>query len=556
MEEEQQEEVDDTAAVEEHPSTSAHSFDDERTSVERALANALSISDDQSPHPEEPTSADGDEHNHHNDSDDVGSKRDEPAEPLNHHSETDNMLHSSVGVGSEAVFNDPSRALSTRAARGKKYKDEDDTSPAWRRKRKHLFVLSNAGKPIFSRYGDENRLAGFTAVLQAVMSFVQDQGDTIHWVKAGRHVFVFLARGPLYLLELIHGQLISILTSGVERVFERSSGFDMRSLLGGTEPVLSALVRACGSDPAVLLHAFACLPLPHGVRRAIGILMQRLALPGLMFGVLLAGSSVVTLLRPKKQSLQPSDIILLTNFICASESFRISESFSPFCLPAFNPKAFLYAYVHYISPEVCLILLTADRDSFYQLAEARSRFQADLKKHKLLEDIAASLQEGPLRIDYVPCVADAYDGPSRPISRTSSITSQAQAKEAASSLQVAPSNSVRPPSTPGYVWEAPRMLRHYAYRHRSLRQLVCPEFPPWFSEPSDRKRVLRTYQSIRTSAFSTMVLAWLMPEFELYVCFEPSIDKLDAIAVSNKVLAWVREREDQLLLCGSAVLTW
>jgi hypothetical protein len=31
---------------------------------------------------------------------------------------------------------------------------KDETCPAWRHKKKHLFVLSNAGKPIFSRYGD------------------------------------------------------------------------------------------------------------------------------------------------------------------------------------------------------------------------------------------------------------------------------------------------------------------------------------------------------------------------------------------------------------------
>jgi hypothetical protein len=44
----------------------------------------------------------------------------------------------------------------------------DDQSPAWRAKRKHVFVLSSAGKPIFSRYGDENALAGFMASLQVL----------------------------------------------------------------------------------------------------------------------------------------------------------------------------------------------------------------------------------------------------------------------------------------------------------------------------------------------------------------------------------------------------
>ena len=58
----------------------------------------------------------------------------------------------------------------------KRYDEEDPTSPAWALHRKHILVLSNAGKPIFSRYGDESRLAPVTGVLQALISFVKDSG--------------------------------------------------------------------------------------------------------------------------------------------------------------------------------------------------------------------------------------------------------------------------------------------------------------------------------------------------------------------------------------------
>ena len=39
-------------------------------------------------------------------------------------------------------------------------------------------------------------------------------------------------------LDLIHKQLIAILTNAVERAFTKSPRFDMRQLLGGTAPVL------------------------------------------------------------------------------------------------------------------------------------------------------------------------------------------------------------------------------------------------------------------------------------------------------------------------------
>jgi vacuolar fusion protein MON1 len=96
---------------------------------------------------------------------------------------------------------------------------QDDASASWRKRKKHFFVLSNSGKPIYSRlkksnsdsqylvsfqsgtvrsllsrredmtcystfrYGDEHKLAGFSATLQAIISFVENRcvlAHTIH----------------------------------------------------------------------------------------------------------------------------------------------------------------------------------------------------------------------------------------------------------------------------------------------------------------------------------------------------------------------------------------
>lgn len=57
------------------------------------------------------------------------------------------------------------------------------TSHSWRQQRKHVFVLSNAGKPIWTLHGDENALAGLMAVIQALTSFVHDKGDTMQSIR-------------------------------------------------------------------------------------------------------------------------------------------------------------------------------------------------------------------------------------------------------------------------------------------------------------------------------------------------------------------------------------
>ncbi|KAF3319991.1 Protein PHR1-LIKE 1 [Carex littledalei] len=76
--------------------------------------------------------------------------------------------------------------------------------------------IGDAKRSIFTRYGDEHKLAGFSATLQAIISFVQNSGDNIKFVRAGKHQIIFLVKGPIYLvcisctdepIEALRGQL-------------------------------------------------------------------------------------------------------------------------------------------------------------------------------------------------------------------------------------------------------------------------------------------------------------------------------------------------------------
>jgi hypothetical protein len=153
---------------------------------------------------------------------------------------------------------------------------------SWSLHKKHIFILSSAGKPIFSRYGDESKLAPTFGVLQALISFVSDQGDTIRYIKAGGHHIVFLMRGPLYLvaassvgepvqhtwrqLGILHAQIFSILTSKVESIFARNASYDARGLLGGTDRVMRSLLHSAAVEPTLLLQATPVLRMPPLVR--------------------------------------------------------------------------------------------------------------------------------------------------------------------------------------------------------------------------------------------------------------------------------------------------
>lgn len=57
-----------------------------------------------------------------------------------------------------------------------------------------------SGRPIYTRFGDESRLAEYFGIASALISNFQNHDDTIRSMIAGQHKFVFLLKGPLYLV--------------------------------------------------------------------------------------------------------------------------------------------------------------------------------------------------------------------------------------------------------------------------------------------------------------------------------------------------------------------
>lgn len=80
------------------------------------------------------------------------------------------------------------------------------------------------------------------------------------------------------------------------------------------------------------------------------------------------------------------------NFINASSSLKDSESWTPLCLPKFNDQGYLHAYVCFIAPEVCLLLISTKPDSFYQLSECKNLIARELNKIGAIDATRKALQ--------------------------------------------------------------------------------------------------------------------------------------------------------------------
>jgi hypothetical protein len=75
----------------------------------------------------------------------------------------------------------------------------------WRSQPKHFFILSEAGKPIYSRHGDEDELSSLMAVMQAHVEFVHDLGDTMRALHCADTTIAFLSKRPIILVAVSKG---------------------------------------------------------------------------------------------------------------------------------------------------------------------------------------------------------------------------------------------------------------------------------------------------------------------------------------------------------------
>ena len=86
------------------------------------------------------------------------------------------------------------------------------------------------------------------SLLQALFSIIQDAGDTMKCIAAGKRKIVYFVRDTLFFvnisstgepdvvllkqLEFTYSQILLILTSRVHQVLEKNSSKDLRDLLG------------------------------------------------------------------------------------------------------------------------------------------------------------------------------------------------------------------------------------------------------------------------------------------------------------------------------------
>ena len=434
--------------------------------------------------------------------------------------------------------------------------NESELLDAWRMKLKHFFILSASGKPIYSRHGDDQLIGHYIGVAQTLISFYEEDNDPLHNFTAGDTRFVMLSKGHLHLvavsrlsesdaqlrmqLESLYMQILSTLTlPSMERIFSNRPSTDLRRPLQGTEMLLDGLADGfTRGSPSTLLSALECLRLRKTHRRAINDTLLKARSPDLLYGLIVAAGRLVSVVRPKKHSLHPGDLHLIFNMLFEASSVKAAggENWIPLCLPGFNNTGYLYMYVSFLSTsslapetpyaerplssgkddEVAIVLISASKESFYELRGMRNTLISQLESNGSLSILKTAIHKGH--------------------ATTASLL----------------------PGTP---------LRHFLYKSRANVQFTMPSYEPYYHSLVAKRKLISLYGELheaihsRTSHLRVLnvtakehtALAWETPLFELYCVAGPQCTKAQLAQAANRVVQWIRREEERVFIIGGAV---
>ncbi|KAI9058311.1 DUF254-domain-containing protein [Trametes sanguinea] len=461
---------------------------------------------------------------------------------------------------------------------------------------RQYYVLTDAGKPVFMSDQEANpdNATSMFGVIQALVSIFLDDGDKLRCINAGSTRIVFLLRPPLYYvcvsawgepesvtrfhLEYLHLQILSVVSAEqLRRMFEQRRNFDLRRLLNGTEPFLFSLLARLEWDMAMGTSSLHCLKLDPTLRKSIAdVLVPTSKIKDMLYVILVAQGRIITLVRPRKHSIHPSDLHILVNTVHSPSIMNSSAAASwlPVCLPKFNPLAFVNAYVMFLpssnghgTPATPATPQTEDSPATEQPSEPND------EEPQSGDDVSSSAQSLPIGLASdlstevaLVCVSgnadfEAVRGWCDTISQK--LISDGLLKNLLNAIRTGDTEySVSDLGVPG--------LRHFVYKSRSHVQITMPVFEEPYDNLNEKRRLITLYQTlfdaihaksgqertlklqyIRTSQES--IMGWITQPFELYLALSPHLPKSAVIGAANAIARWVQKEEKRLFLRDAPV---
>ena len=252
-------------------------------------------------------------------------------------------------------------------------------------KKRHYLIMTDGGKPVYSRYGDEVENNSIFATISAMitkftifnssdtnkeeLNVITNKKNKIVFMKKGQLIFIALskkANDSVSLLhsqlEMIYNQLMSILTIKFYEKLEDNPS-KVLTAMGGTENLFEQIIQYSSNSFVSIFNSYQIMNFQNfgeGREKINKILEENKG--NSLYCILMTPYEIISFVHSNQITVQASDLILIQNLILCTEMLRTQESYVPICLPGVSDQGFLQLYSHFSEENIGIIFITENID--------------------------------------------------------------------------------------------------------------------------------------------------------------------------------------------------
>ena len=275
-------------------------------------------------------------------------------------------------------------------------------------KKRHYLIMSDGGKPVYSRYGDPIENNSIFATLSAMITKYtifntnDNEKENLNVITNNKNKIVFLKKGQLIFialskkndctsllfsqLEYLYFQLMSILTISFYSKLEDNPSKCL-STMGGTENLFEQMIQYTSKSFPALFNSYQVFNY-FEFREKLNKLSEEFRGDAL-YCIIMTPYEIISLSRSNQIDVVPSDLVLIQNLIYSQEMLRTQESYVPICLPGISEQGYIQFYSHFSEENIGIIFITENMDPlwFVKFQEQYNKLYQKLLNENYIEKI-------------------------------------------------------------------------------------------------------------------------------------------------------------------------
>jgi len=277
-------------------------------------------------------------------------------------------------------------------------------------KKRHFLIMSDGGKPVYSRYGDPIESNSIFATLSAMitkftifnsnkenLNIISNKKNKIVFLKKGQLIFIALSKKNdctsllFSQLEYLYNQLMSILTISFYSKLEDNPSKCLSTMIG-TENLFEQIIQYSSKSFTSLFNAYQVLNF-FDERNKLNKIAEECRGDAL-YCIIMTPYEIIALARSNQINVVSSDLVLIQTLIFCQEMLRSQESYVPICLPGISEQGYIQFYSNFSEENIGVIFVTENMDPmcFVKFQEQFNRLYQKLNSENYIEKIMNSFR--------------------------------------------------------------------------------------------------------------------------------------------------------------------